>query len=177
LKFIVGYDLEKFKEYYRTLADLHRFYSAHGTRKITESFEIGEDELNYITCDANHLIVWKDDETIIGHCIWHETTTDEMISGQPRDEDDKIIVQSLFNGARDNLVELHEVWLKTDFRGKGYGEQFFDFFERFVHESGFAGIIYYTDNPAAITTCRKRGYKEAIEPSELGGWYVFVKSI
>jgi len=173
VEFIVGYDLEKFKSHYRSLDDLHRFYISHGTRKETETFEIGEDELNHIRRNPNHLIVWKKGDTIIGHCVWHETTTDEMIEGDPRE--DREILHNLFDGEKDNLVELHEVWLKTEFRGKGYGNQFFDFFERFASQSRFDGIVYYTDNLAGISICRKRGYREAVEPLELGGWFVFTK--
>jgi len=175
VEFIVGYDLDNFKKYYRMLDDLHRFYVAHGTRNQSESFEIGDDELNHIKRNPNHLIVWRDGETIIGHCVWHKTTTDEMTPGDPRE--DKEILRSLFDGVKDNLAELHEVWLRTQFRGNGYGELFFDFFEDFARESGFDGIVYYTDNPAGIAICRKRGYREKLEPPELGGWYAFVKSL
>ena len=175
MEFGIGYDLEMFKKYYRTLHDLKRFYESHGTREIADTFEIGEDELNHIKRDSNHLIIWKDNDTIVGHCIWHETSTSEMIAGDPRDDQDRDILQTLFNGVRENLVELHEVWLRTEFRRKGFGEQFFDFFEKFVAKLGFAGIVHYTDNPAGVKICRKRGYSEAVEPPELGGWYVFTK--
>lgn len=177
LKFIFGFDLEKFREYYSSLDDLYRFYVSHGTREKDASFEIGEDELNYIKRNPNHLIVWKDNETIVGHCVWHETTTDEMKPGDPRDDEDRKLLESLFHGTKENLVELHEVWLRTEFRSRGYGNQFFDFFEKFANESGFDGIVYYTDNLDGIMICRKRGYGEEQEPPELGGWHVFAKTI
>lgn len=174
MDFIVGYDLKRFEEYYRTLHDLHEYYSSIGTREAT-FHELGTDELNHIERDPKHLILWKDSDTIIGHTIWHETTTDEMIPGDPRDDEDKSALYSLFEGARDNLVELHELWLRTEYRGKGYGEQFFDFFEKFALKEGFEGVVYYSENPSAISICRRRGYKEAQVSLEGKSWYVFTK--
>ena len=172
LEFMIGYDLEEFKEYYTTLDDLHDFFKAHGA--VGPGFrELGDDERQHIERDPSHLIVWKEKGEIIGHAIWHETTTDEMTPGDPRDNGDRERLHHLFEGPRENLVELHEVWLKSAQRGRGYGTQFFDCFEEFASKRGFEGIVYYTDNPAAVALCRKREYKEAREPLEEHGWFVF----
>jgi GNAT superfamily N-acetyltransferase len=175
LEFIIGYDLETFRKYYSTLHDLHQFYKLIGTHE-SSSMELGEDELNHIKRDPRHLIIWKKKNDIIGHTVWHETTTSEMVPGDSRNGEDKMILHKLFDGEQDNLVELHEVWLRTEHRGKGFGHQFFEFFEDFASRSGFAGIVYYTDNPSAIVLCRNRGYREALE-LEGHEWHVFALSI
>jgi GNAT superfamily N-acetyltransferase len=125
--------------------------------------------------DPKHLIVWTDQGEIVGHNIWHETNTEEMTPGDPRDVDDRNTLRKLFGGMTENLVELHELWLITEHRGKGYGSQFFVFFEDFVSRNGFDGIVHYTDHPGVVALCRKRSYKEAF--LEGSGWHVFVLPI
>jgi GNAT superfamily N-acetyltransferase len=171
LEFIIGYDLRRFRKYYRGLTDLHAYYK---TRSLVErNFnDLGDDERGHIECDLSHLIVWKDQDQIIGHAIWHETSTDEMTQGNPRLDDDRETLQRLCGGRRDNLAELHEVWLQAEHRGKGYGNRFFSFFEEFLSERGLDGIVYYSEDPAAIALCRRRGYKEGYLERE--GWNVFV---
>jgi GNAT superfamily N-acetyltransferase len=172
LDFIVGgYSIEEFKKYYCTLSDLQTYYVSIGSRE-PGPFDLGLDEERHVERDPNHLIVMTNEGKTVGHCIWHETTTEEMNPGNPRDNDDRDCLRQLFGGEKDNLVELHELWLRSEHRGKGFGHQFFDFFEDYVSASGFDGVVYYTDNGAAIALCRKRGYKEALlESSNL---YVFV---
>jgi len=170
LEFVVGYDLEEFEEYYSTLSDLQEFY-INRTARDTGEFRLGDDERFHLENDIRHLIVWTDATEIVGHCIWHETSTDEMTPGDPRDHDDKETLRALFGCQKGNLVELHELWLCTRHRGKGYGTQFFDFFENFVFRSGFDGIIHYSDHTAVLAICGKRGYKVAF--LESSGWYVF----
>ncbi|MFX0054305.1 MAG: GNAT family N-acetyltransferase [Promethearchaeota archaeon] len=174
MEFIVGYDFNQFEEYYIGLNDLHSFYRTRGLRK-SKINELHDDERGHIESDPDHLIIWMAQGQIIGHTIWHETSTDEMTSGDPRDEDDRDALQKLFGGKRENLVELHEVWLRTEHRGKRYGHHFLDFFESFVRERGFDGIVYYSDDVAAIALCRRRGYAEAFLEGE--GWYVFGKLV
>ena len=79
--------------------------------------------------------------------------------------------ENFFDGKRENLVELHEVWLRTEHRRKRYGHSFFAFFENFVRERGFDGIVYYTDDKGGIALCRRRGYSEEFLESD--EWYVF----
>ncbi|NHJ12880.1 MAG: N-acetyltransferase [Candidatus Thorarchaeota archaeon] len=174
LDFVVGYDFEEFKKYYKSLGDLHKFYIKRTSRGPRE-FKLGDDERFHVENDIRHLIIWIDSGEIVGHCIWHETSTDEMTPGDPVDDDYKDTLRGLYGGQKGNLVELHELWLRTKHRGKGYGHQFFDFFEDFVAERGFDGIIHYSDHPAVLELCRKRGYKEAF--LESSGWYVFTLEI
>ena len=170
LEFIVGYDLDKFKEYYSTLTDLHDYYRSRGLVH-SDTFELGDAEKHHIERNSRYLIVWTSKGGIIGHNIWHETSTDEMTPGDPRDDDDREILKQLFGGEKENLVELHELWLRTEHRGEGHGRQFFTFFEDFVSQNGFDGIVHYTDHAAVIALCRRRGYKEAY--LEKLGWHVF----
>ena len=170
LEFIVGYDVEQFKEYYCDLSDLQTYYISIGSRG-SEPFKLGGAEKQHLENNPKHLIIWTDNEEIVGHNIWHETSTEEMTPGDLRDVDDRDTLRKLFGGITVNLVELHELWLRTEHRGKGYGRQFFDFFEDFVSRNEFDGIVHYTDNAAVIALCRKREYREAF--LEGPGWYVF----
>ena len=171
MDFVVGYDLSKFKKYYRTLEDLGAFYKKHGLAE-TERIELQDCERLHVERNPAHLIVWTEQGEIVGHAIWHETSTDEMTQEDPREEDDRQILRHLCGGKRENLVELHEVWLRTEHRGRGFGRQFFAFFEDLVRQAGYDGIVYYNDNPAAISLCRHRGWREGF--LERSGWHVFV---
>jgi GNAT superfamily N-acetyltransferase len=71
-------------------------------------------------------------------------------------------------GKGKDFIELHELWLATEHRGKGYGKQFFDFFENCMKRKGYDSIAYYAFDPAAVAICRKRGYKEAYGLKEAG---------
>ncbi len=167
---MVGSDLEEFRRYYRTLSDIHEYFKALRVEGV-EYGELGAKEEGHIRSDPSHLIVWREGREIIGHAIWHETNTDEHRSGDPRDNEDRETLRSLLGGKREHIVELHELWLKTNHRGKGHGKEFFSFFEDFIREKGYEVIVYYSDNPAAIAICRKRGYREAIPLGE--GWHTF----
>jgi GNAT superfamily N-acetyltransferase len=170
LEFIVGYDLDRFEQYYKTLENLRIFYVSR-TGRDPDLQGLGEDERNHIKRDPDHLIVWMDDGELVGHVVWHETSTEEMIPGDPHDDAYKEILRRLFDGKRNDIVELHEVWLQPKHRGKGYGRQFFSFFAEFALERGFNGIVHYTDNPGAIALCRNLGYEEAFHKDD--GWFVF----
>ncbi len=110
--------------------------------------------------NPSYLIIWRENDQIIGHAIWHEASTEEHRPGDPRDHDDQEILEELL-GEKSDLVELHEIWLTKKHRGKGYGKAFFAFFEDFMRQQGHRNIIYYAYHPAAIAICRTRGYKEA----------------
>lgn len=170
MRFVVGISLGEFKRYYATLKDLHKYYRTLGLVDVRFG-QLGVVEENWVKKDPSHLIIWRINSEIIGHAIWHETGTDEMKKGDPREEEDKKMLRKLLGGKRENLVELHEIWLRKEYREKGYGKQFFDFFEQFIDEKGHEGIVFYTDNPAAIALCRKRGYREGFLEKER--WHVF----
>lgn len=87
-----------------------------------------------------HLIFFKEDNRIIGHAIWHEANIEEHRKGEARNEKDKEILQKLLGGQKD-FVELHELWLKKEYRGKGYGKKFFEFFEEFIANKGWLNNI------------------------------------
>ncbi len=150
MKFAVGCELEEFKRYYRR----NGFAGEQGTG------ELGITEEKIVTQDPTHLIVWRANNEIIGHAIWHETSTDEHRKGVPRDKEDRETLRKLCGGKKDNFVELHEIWLMKEYRGHGYGKRFFDFFEKFIGNEGYDSFVYYADHPAALAICRKRGYKE-----------------
>lgn len=143
MRIIVGCDMVEFRGYYK---------KARG--------ELNAIEESIILGDPDHLIVWRDGPEIIGHAIWHESNTEEHREGAPRDTKDKELLEKLLGGKRD-FVELHELWLREEHRGKGYGKEFFKFFERLVAERGHDSIVYYANDPAALAICRERGYKEA----------------
>jgi GNAT superfamily N-acetyltransferase len=104
--------------------------------------------------NPSQLIVWRENNEIIGHVIWHESNTEEHRKGDPRDKEDKEILERLL-GEKKSFVELHEIWLTKEHRGKGYGKQFFEFFEEFIKHRGYDSIVYYANHPAAIAICRQ----------------------
>lgn len=169
VRFVVGCDLAEFRRYYRTLDDLHDYYKARDLTDVVYG-ELGKVEEGIIKRDPRHLIVWKDGKEILGHAIWHESSTDEHRKGVARDKDDKQLLRQLMGGRRD-FVELHEIWLGTKHRGRGYGERFFDFFEDWIIKRGYDSIVYCTDNAAGSAICRKRGYTEGYLPR--AKWRVF----
>ena len=63
----------------------------------------------------------------------------------------------------------------TEYRGRGYGKKFFDFFEAFLKKRGHDSLVYYADHPAALAICRQRGCKE--EYLESIGEHVFYLSL
>ncbi|MFX0077124.1 MAG: GNAT family N-acetyltransferase [Candidatus Hermodarchaeota archaeon] len=164
IEFVVGYDYKK--NGYSMDEFREEFISEYGY-----SDEIDEETVND---NPSHLIAMIEDDQVIGWAIWHECSTSEHRVGFPRDEEDMKILERLSNGPCE-AIELHELWLKKAYRGKGYGKQFFDFFEDFVLTNGDNRIFYYSDNASAISLCRKRGYKESY--GEGFRWHTFFKEI
>lgn len=123
----------------------------------------GEGELDrleaYLKNGLLNLIVWRLDGEVVGNALWHESNTDEHRKGDPRDEEDREALRRLLGGKRD-FVELHEVWLLDEYRGKGYGERFFEFFEEYMRRKGYDRIVFYANHLAALAICRKREYRE-----------------
>jgi len=154
MKFIEGCDFPEFCAYLTKLG----LYAGEG--------ELGRLK-NRLESGGSNLIVFREDGQIIGHAIWHESNSEEHRKGSPREKEDREILQGFMEKGRD-FVELHELWLKKEHRGKGYGKRFFDFFENYIERKGYDSIIYYAFDPAAIAICRKRGYKEAYGLKEAG---------
>jgi GNAT superfamily N-acetyltransferase len=152
LQLVVGCDISEFRSYYEKTISGSDYRSAVGEND-------GITEMNYVAADLSHLILWKEGEQIMGHAIWHESNTDEHSKGVPRDEDDKRILRQLLGGRRD-FVELHELWLDREHRGKGYGKQFFQFFENFISRRGHDALVHHAFDEAVAAICRQRGYKE-----------------
>ena len=154
VKFFVGCDFEEFRGYLKRIG----LYKKEGELSRLEIM---------LKNKLLNLIVWRENDEIIGHAMWHESNTEEHRKGDARDKEDSELVERLLGGQK-SFVELHEVWLTKEHRGKGYGWQFFEFFEQFMRDKGYESIIYYAYNPAAIAICRKRGYKEAYGIEETG---------
>jgi hypothetical protein len=68
MKFVIGYDYEEFEKYYKTLDDLHDYFRTIGLTDVTFG-QIGDIEKLLIKTDPSHLIVWKQNNEIIGHAI------------------------------------------------------------------------------------------------------------
>ena len=47
-----------------------------------------------------NLIVFRENDEIIGHAIWHETNTEEHRKGDPREKDDKEILHGFLGKRR-----------------------------------------------------------------------------
>ena len=147
VRFVEDCDFREFVEYLRRVG-------------LYERKEDLDELREKIAAKRINLIVWREDDEIVGHAIWHESSASEHRKGDPRDRDDREILERLCGGKRD-FVELHEVWLDENYRGRGYGKQFFPFFEDYIRRKGYDAIVYYAYHPAALTVCRQRGYKEA----------------
>jgi len=143
VRFVVGCDLDEFKEY----------WSRNGYDGNLNHL------MNVVVRDPSQLIVWRENSKVVGHVVWHESCTEEHRKGDPRDEEDRRALERLLGGKKD-FVELHEVWLTKEYRGKGFGEGFFDFFEEFIKKTGYDDVVFYAHHPAALAICRKPGYRE-----------------
>jgi len=154
MRFVEGCDFEEFSKYLSKIGQ----YAAKGELERLKAFLDG---------GLFNIIVFRENGEIIGHAIWHETCTDEHRRGDPRDKEDREILLTFFGGKKD-FVELHELWLMKEHRGKGYGKQFFDFFEKYMRNKGYDAVVYYAFDPAAVGLCRKRGYREAYGITEAG---------
>jgi len=165
LRFVVGCDLEEFEKYYKKLTKDEDWRRTFGF-----SEELGDEWERRIVKNPSLLIVWRLDGEIVGHAIWHESSTREHRKGDARDEEDREILERLADGRKD-CVELHEVWLRKEYRGRGFGKRFFEFFEEFLRSRGYDAIAYYADHPAAIAICRRRGYNEEYWKEK--SWHVF----
>jgi len=146
VKFLVGCDFEEFRRYLERIG----LYKEEGELEKLETLLMNK---------LLNLIVWRENGEIIGHAIWHETNTEEHRKGDPRDKEDRETLERLL-GAKKDFVELHEVWLTEEHRGKGYGKRFFEFFEEYMRDKGYDRIVFYAHHPAALAICRKQRYKE-----------------
>ena len=157
--FAVGCGLEEFREYLNRSG-----YDGH-----VDYYE------KLIAKDPARLIVWRENDRIVGHAVWHESTCEEHSRGSPRDKEDTRALRKLL-GKKKDFVELHEWWLIKNCRGKGYGNKFLDFFEVYMKSKGYADLVFYGDHPAALAAFRRHEYREGgylKEPKE----YVFYLSL
>lgn len=115
--------------------------------------------MNVVVKDPSQLIVWKENNKVVGHAVWHESNTEEHRKGDPRDKEDREALERLL-GKNRGFIELHEIWLIEKYRGKGYGELFHDFFEQLMKDKGYSDIVFYAHHPAAVAICRRHGYRE-----------------
>jgi GNAT superfamily N-acetyltransferase len=126
LRFDVGCDLEELREYWNR-----------------SGYDGNLDHLtNAVIKDSSQLIVWKENNKIVGHAVWHESNSEEHRKGDPREKEDTETLKKLLGGKKD-FVELHEIWLIKEYRGKGYGEMFHDFFEKLMKNKGYSDIVFY----------------------------------
>jgi GNAT superfamily N-acetyltransferase len=154
MKFVEGCGFREFSAYLTKLG----LYAGEGElERLGSRLESGR----------SALIVFRENDEIIGHAIWHESNTEEHSKGSPREKEDREILRG-FMGKGKNFVEFHELWLTKEHRGKGYGKLFFDFFKDYIERRGYDSIVYYAFDPAAVAICRKRGYKEAYGLKEAG---------
>jgi ribosomal protein S18 acetylase RimI-like enzyme len=154
LRFEVGCDpkSEEFKEY----------WSRNGYGQENKGYNhdrLLEMLVNAIKGNLLQLIVWKENGKIVGHAVWHESNTEEHRKGVPRDKEDSEALRKLLGNKKD-FVELHEWWLIQKYRGKGYGNEFLDFFEALMKSKGDVDLVFYADHPAALAAFRKHGYRE-----------------
>jgi hypothetical protein len=80
MRFVEGCDFGEFSRY---LAKLGQYTGDGELDKLRRSLESG----------LFNLIVFRKDREIAGHAIWHETNTEEHRKGNPREKEDKEILQ------------------------------------------------------------------------------------
>lgn len=143
---------------------------------------LGETEKNLVLKNPDQLIMWRDKGNLVGHAIWHPSNTRVHPDGEEREADDRLILETQLN-VKGDFIELHQIWLDDNYRGRGYGSAFFDYFEEMVKRKGYKSIVYYADHPVARSICKKRGYLEA-ETIELDGitgeggvYYILAKEL
>ena len=156
MRFDVGCDLDEFRRYYRN-SGIYEYLRSVG---LTDGYDENLDYMmNVVIKDSSQLIVWREDNKVVGHAVWHESNAEEHRKGDPRDKEDREALKRLLGGNKD-FVELHEIWLTKEYRGKGYGNEFFDFFETYMKCRSYVDLVFYAHHPAALTICRKHGYEE-----------------
>jgi CRISPR-associated protein Cas1 len=79
MRFVVGCDKDEFKEY----------WSRSGYNGSLDHL------INVVIKEPSQLIVWRDDGKIVGHAVWHETSTEEPSVGFLHDVSDYQTQQSL----------------------------------------------------------------------------------
>ena len=159
---------EEFKEYWSRNGYSQEYKGYNHDRLLEELADV-------IKGNSLQLIVWRENDKILGHAVWHESNTEEHRKGDPRNKEDREALEKLLGGKKD-FVELHEIWLIKKYRKRGYGNEFLDFFEGYMKSRGYSDLIFYADHQAALTAFRKHGYKEGgyLEGSKE---YVFYHSL
>jgi ribosomal protein S18 acetylase RimI-like enzyme len=154
LRFEVGCDpeSEEFKEYW-SRNGYGQEYRGYDHDRLLEML------VDVIKGNSLQLIVWRENDKIVGHAVWHESNTEEHRKGVPRDKEDRETLERLL-GKKRGFVELHEWWLIEKHRGKSNGNKFLDFFEAHMKSKGYVDLVFYADHPAALAAFRKHGYKE-----------------
>lgn len=146
LRFIHGFELNRFKEYYRDIVG-----------------ELGETEHKLVSEDPDQLIVWLEGDEIVGHAMWHTSNTAAHPSGELREDEDRRILEEALR-VKGVFVELHEVWLRETSRGRGHGSAFFAYFKSMAKSRGFRQIVYYAATPQPWP------YAEPGATGRPGGW-------
>jgi ribosomal protein S18 acetylase RimI-like enzyme len=156
VRFDVGCDLDEFRRYYRN-SGVYEYSKLVG---LTDGYDENLDYMmNVVIKHPSQLIVWREKNKIVGHAVWHESKVEEHRKGDPRSKEDREALRNLL-GKKKDFVELHEIWLIKEHREKGYGNEFFDFFETFMKSRDYVDLVFYADHPAALAAFRKHGYKE-----------------
>ena len=74
---------------------------------------LGSTEERLIREKPERLILWRDEGELVGHTIWHASNTKTHPDGEPREPDDRRILEGQLNVMGD-FIELHEIWLSDD---------------------------------------------------------------
>jgi hypothetical protein len=105
VRFDVGFDLDEFRRYYRN-SGIYVYLKSGG---LTNGYDENLDYMmNVVIKHPSQLIVWRENDKIVGHAVWHESNTEEhRTGGSPRNRDDREALEKLLGGKR-SFVELHE---------------------------------------------------------------------
>lgn len=71
-----------------------------------------------------------------------------------------LLVLSFSNEAGGSTVWLDEIYIRSEFRGQGLGNRFFDFLEKEYADVARFRLEVEPDNEAAVRLYRRRGFKQ-----------------
>ncbi len=136
-------NLKKFSEkYLDELISMHKAFKKHFNHKYSEK------EVNRtINGNKKEILLIFDDNTLVGYAIWQLNYHNKKIF---RFLDFKEKYCSL----------LDSLYIKPEFRGRGYAKEFFRIFEPYINKKGAKIFVFGTaaKNVTAVQAYKKMGF-------------------
>ncbi len=104
-----------------------------------------------------HLMICRGKD-VIGHVIWGGAGIDD--AGRRLSEDGRREVLAMLPDDRKGYLELREIWLRSEYRGRDYELKILRLFEDFARGRGHAAIVAMPRDGATVSLLRNAGYEE-----------------